>query len=240
MILPSANCPRTSCTTTFAVRPTARIARPENRNATDPPISKPMNVFGSATLIIVSGLVNNWSPRRCKLSSFEIVSMYDENSATAAMTAEPIANPFVTALVVFPTASRPTMIRCGSPSNSPDISAIPAALSATGPNVSSDTTTPVVASMPMPVSATRYSANWRSPPPRAMATPSAPAIATIAHTDDSRPELTPERVAVAGPPVAADSAISRTGLVSVDEKYSVMRGANCESTKTVTTEHTMQ
>ena len=47
------------------------------------------------------------------------------------------------------------MIRCGSPSNSPDISAIPAALSATGPNVSSETTTPVVASMPMPVSATR-------------------------------------------------------------------------------------
>ena len=84
-----------------------------------------------------------------------MVSMYDENSATAAMTAEPIANPFVTALVVLPTASSITMIRCGSPSNSPDISAMPAALSATGPNVSSDTTTPVVASMPMPVSATR-------------------------------------------------------------------------------------
>ena len=43
------------------------------------------------------------------------------------------------------------MIRSGSPSNSPDISAMPAALSATGPKVSSETTTPVVASMPMPV-----------------------------------------------------------------------------------------
>ena len=63
--------------------------------------------------------------------------------------------PFVTALVVLPTASRLTMMRAGSPSNSPDISAMPAALSATGPKVSSDTTTPVVASMPMPVSATR-------------------------------------------------------------------------------------
>jgi K(+)-stimulated pyrophosphate-energized sodium pump len=42
-----------------------------------------------------------------------------------------------------------------SPSNSPDISAMPAALSATGPNVSSDTITPVVASMPIPVRATR-------------------------------------------------------------------------------------
>ena len=114
-----------------------------------------MNVFGSATLIVVSGLWNSSLPWRSSLSWFEIVSMYDENSATAAMTAEPIAKPFVTALVVLPTASRLTMIRCGSPSNSPDISAMPAALSATGPNVSSDTTTPVVASMPMPVRATR-------------------------------------------------------------------------------------
>ncbi len=81
--------------------------------------------------------------------------MYDENRATAAMTAEPIAKPFVTAFVVFPTASRLTMMRAASPSNSPDISAMPAALSATGPKVSSDTTTPVVANMPMPVSATR-------------------------------------------------------------------------------------
>ncbi len=81
--------------------------------------------------------------------------MYDENRATAAITADPIAKPLVTALVVFPTASRLTMMRSASPSNSPDISAIPAALSATGPNVSSDTTTPVVASMPIPESATR-------------------------------------------------------------------------------------
>ena len=77
------------------------------------------------------------------------------NRATEAMTAEPMAKPLVTALVVLPTASRLTMIRSGSPWNSPDISAMPAALSDTGPNVSSETTTPVVASMPMPVRATR-------------------------------------------------------------------------------------
>ena len=47
------------------------------------------------------------------------------------------------------------MIRSGSPWNSPDISAMPAALSLTGPNVSSETITPVVASMPMPARATR-------------------------------------------------------------------------------------
>ena len=35
------------------------------------------------------------------------------------MTAEPMAKPLVTALVVLPTASRLTMIRSGSPSNSP-------------------------------------------------------------------------------------------------------------------------
>src|SRR2546423_9163370 len=162
------------------------------------------------------------------------------NRATAAMTADPIANPFVTAFVVLPTASRPTMIRCGSPSNSPDISAMPAALSATGPNVSSETTTPVVASMPMPVRATRYSESWMVPAPSAMATPSAPEIATIAHTDDSNPMLTPASVAVAGPPVAADSAISCTGLVSVDVKYSVIREATCASTRPVTTAPNMR
>ena len=51
MILPSANCLRTSCTTTPAVRPTARMASAENRNGTAPPISRPMKTFGSATLI---------------------------------------------------------------------------------------------------------------------------------------------------------------------------------------------
>ena len=155
MIRPSANWRRTSCTTTFAVRPTARIANDENKNAIDPPISRPMNVFGFATLIAVSGFLKRSLPLIFRFNWFLIVSMYDENNATAAMTAEPIANPFVTAFVVLPTASRLTMMRSASPSNSPDISAIPAALSATGPNVSSDTTTPVVASMPIPVRATR-------------------------------------------------------------------------------------
>ena len=78
------------------------------------------------------------------------VSMKLAKIATEAITAEPMAKPLVTALVVLPTASRLTMIRSGSPWNSPDISAMPAALSDTGPKVSSDTITPVVASMPMP------------------------------------------------------------------------------------------
>ena len=65
-------------------------------------------------------------------------------------------------------------------------------------------------------------------------------MATIAHTDDSRPVLTPESTAVAGPPVAADSAISCTGLVSVDVKYSVMRDATCASTRPPTTAPNMR
>ncbi len=48
-----------------------------------------------------------------------------------------------------------------------------------------------------------------------MPTPIAAAMATIENTDDSSPELMPERIVVAGP-VRVDSAISRTGDVSVE------------------------
>ena len=92
--------------------------------------------------------------------------MNEANSATEAMTAEPMATPLVMALVVLPTASRLTMTRSASPVNSPDISAIPAALSETGPKLSSDTTMPAVDSRPIPVSATRYSVSSMLPSPR--------------------------------------------------------------------------
>ena len=110
--------------------------------------------------------MNTWSntvsPARCASSRkltpnvwLPMISTKLANRATAAITAEPMANPLVTALVVLPTASSPTITFSASPLNSPDISAMPAALSATGPKVSSETTTPVVASIPMPVRATR-------------------------------------------------------------------------------------
>ena len=79
MILPSANWRRTSCTTTPAVRPTARMASEENRKATEPPMSRPMNVFGSATLICVSDVAEQRAGasacRRSRGSSVPIVSM---------------------------------------------------------------------------------------------------------------------------------------------------------------------
>src|SRR5688500_17025663 len=234
MILPSANWRRTSCTTTPAVRPTARIASAENRNGTAPPMSMPMKIFGSATLICVDASRNSSVPTLPISSSEPIVSMKLANRATAAMTADPMAKPLVTALVVLPTASRLTMMRSASPENSPDISAIPAALSDTGPNVSSDTTTPVVASIPMPVSATRYSENCRLPSPNAIAEPSAMAMRMMAYTDDSSPEAMPESTVVAGP-VRVASAISWTGVVSVEVKYSVSFDSACASTRPMTT-----
>ena len=60
--------------------------------------------------------------------------------------------PFVMALVEFPIESSPPRISAGRPWNSPDISAMPCALSEMGPNVSMDTMTPTVVNMPMPVS----------------------------------------------------------------------------------------
>ena len=59
-------------------------------------------------------------------------------------------------------------------------------------------------------------------------------MAMIGHTVDSRPELMPERTMVAGP-VRADSAISRTGVRSVDVKYSVRRLSACARTRPTTT-----
>ena len=104
-----------------------------------------MKIVGLATLIWVCGLSKSLSPRPgAGRAGSAIVSMNEANSATAAMTAEPMATPLVMALVVLPTASRLTMIRSASPVNSPDISAMPAALSETGPKLSSETTMPVV------------------------------------------------------------------------------------------------
>ena len=138
------------------------------------------------------------------------------------MTAEPMATPLVMALVVLPTASRLTMTRSASPVNSPDISATPAALSETGPKLSSDTTMPAVDSMPMPVSEievqgqldvavgqahrhARWPRRWRGWP-----------------TPSTRGRWRcPASTVVAGP-VRADSAISRTGRRSVEVKCSVI------------------
>ena len=116
-----------------------------------------------------------------------IVSMNEANSETEAITAEPMATPLVMALVVLPTASRLTMTRSASPVNSPDISATPAALSDTGPKLSSDTIMPAVDSRPIPVRDTRYRVSSMLPSPSPIDTAMARAMAMIAHTEDSSP-----------------------------------------------------
>jgi hypothetical protein len=73
--------------------------------------------------------------------------------------------PLVMAFVVLPTASSSVRIWAPSPSTSPDISAMPWALSETGPKVSIATMTPTVVSRPQPARAMRNSASAVEPPP---------------------------------------------------------------------------
>ena len=77
------------------------------------------------------------------------------------------------------------------------------------------------------------------PPPRPIAAPMARAMAMMAHTEDSRPEVMPDSTVVAGP-VRAASAISRTGGVSVEVKYSVRRLATWARTRPTTTAPNMR
>ena len=136
------------------------------------------------------------------------------NRATAAITAEPMAKPLVTALVVLPTASRLTMIRSGSPWNSPDISAMPAALSLTGPKVSSETITPVAASMPMPVEGDQVQRERQVAAAQRQRDGEGDGDRDDGVHRASRPVAVPDSTTVAGP-VSADSAISWTGPYSV-------------------------
>ena len=83
------------------------MASDENRNGTAPPISRPMKTFGSATLMKISSntprlVCCSSATRSADRISPAAVSMKLANRATAAMTAEPIAKPLVTALVVLP------------------------------------------------------------------------------------------------------------------------------------------
>ena len=102
----------------------------------------------------------------------------EPNSAVAASTAVAIAMPLVMALVVLPTASSRVRTWAPSPSTSPDISAMPWALSDTGPNVSMDTMTPTVVSRPVPASATANRAMVALPVPSRNAAYTAPPISS--------------------------------------------------------------
>ena len=109
-----------------------------------PPIKKPTKTMGDEMRM----------PFASTTGSIEATSVMKEpNSATAAITAEPMAIPLVMALVVLPTASRSAMI-WRAPSSRPAISPMPLALSEMGPKESMATLLPVSVNMPMPVMAT--------------------------------------------------------------------------------------
>ena len=94
-----------------------------------------------------------------------IASWKEPYSAVAASTAVAMAMPLVIALVVLPTASSEVSTRAPSGLTSPDISAMPWALSETGPKVSIATMTPTVVSRPVPAIATQNSESAIEPPP---------------------------------------------------------------------------
>ena len=91
----------------------------------------------------------SWNVRSCNAEPTEACvcrpSVYDPKRTSAASAAEPIAYPFVTAFVVLPTASSWSVI-VRTFSGRSAISAIPPALSVTGPNASSATMRPVMES----------------------------------------------------------------------------------------------
>jgi len=104
-------------------------------------MSRPIRTIGLATSIVEILAPASFSS-----------SKYEPKSDVAAMTAVAMAKPFVMAFVVLPTASRSAMVFFVFSSPSFDISIMPLALSATGPKVSIETTTPVVVSIPIPAS----------------------------------------------------------------------------------------
>ena len=110
------NCLLTSSIIWFAALPTEFIVKAENMNGSIAPMNSPMITIGLSS----------------EIADRPVTAEYDANRARAVSAAEPIANPLPIAAVVFPTASSlSVMLR--TPSGSSDISAIPPALSDTGP-----------------------------------------------------------------------------------------------------------
>ena len=129
-------------------------------NTTAAPMISPTRLRGSATsstaLYCARSLTSGTTtlpPAIAAWVAVTTVSRKAPNSAVAASTAVAIAMPLVIALVVLPTASSEVSTLAPSSLTSPDISAMPCALSDTGPKVSIETMTPTVVSRPVPASA---------------------------------------------------------------------------------------
>ena len=117
-------------------------------NTTEAPINNPSKLRGLAT-----SSTPKYSGSVALRAAVVTASRNEPNNAVAANTAVAIAIPLVIAFVVFPTASKFVRTCAPAPCTSPDISAIPCALSATGPKVSIETITPTVVNKPVPANA---------------------------------------------------------------------------------------
>ena len=123
-----------------AALPTARIAKAEKMNGSNPPIK---------SAAIISGLTKSTTTEETSIpTSFAYSARYAWNRRSAANPAEPKAYPFVNALVVFPAASNESILSLSS-LGAPDISAIPAALSTIGPKPSIPRIIPATESIPI-------------------------------------------------------------------------------------------
>ena len=142
--------------------------------------------------------------------------------------------PLVIAFVVLPTASRSVSTRAPFSSMSPDISAMPCALSEIGPKVSIATITPTVVSRPVPASATANSDSTIEPPPSRNAPYTPAAMTSAEYTADSYPTEMPDRMTVAGP-VSEVLPMSCTGRRPGSVKYPVSAWMTAASTMPMTT-----
>ena len=125
------NCRRTSSIISLADRPTAFMVIAEKMNGSMPPTNMPMSTLG-----LVSSRLNCRGSNAATPPAWATVSAAVawkvENRARAVRAADPMANPLPMAAVVLPTASRAS-VRSRTNGSQRLISAMPPALSATGP-----------------------------------------------------------------------------------------------------------
>ena len=116
----SRNCRLTSSIISCAARPTASIVKAAKRKGSIAPMNNPMNT-------LTSPIFSERVPPAISTANSKLLKR-----ASAVSAAEPTANPFAIAAVVFPNESSASVTSRTLGSNS-DISAIPPALSAIGP-----------------------------------------------------------------------------------------------------------
>ena len=115
----------------FAERPTAFIVSAEKRNGSIPPSSMPSSTLGLSRARLRWRGSNAAAPPASSTAT-AAVARNVLNSASAVSAADPMAKPLPMAAVVLPTASSAS-VRSRTNGSQRLISAMPPALSATGP-----------------------------------------------------------------------------------------------------------